>query len=51
MLNTVIACGLEPEQLKQLDQALTDDYMLRVEDCLCDGVYSDAISVLFAKME
>lgn len=42
MLNTVIACGLEPEQLEQLDQALPNDYLLRVEDCLCDGVYSDA---------
>lgn len=38
MLNTVIACGLEPEQLEQFDQALPDDYMLRVEDCLYDGV-------------
>lgn len=46
MLNTVIACGLDPEQLEQLDQTLPDDYMLRVEDCLCDGGYSDAICCL-----
>jgi len=43
MKGIVIACGLEPEQLERLDQALPDDYMFRVEDCLCDGVYSDAI--------
>ena len=32
MKGIVIACGLEPEQLERLDQALPDDYMLRVED-------------------
>ena len=37
---------MEPEQLEQLDQALPDDYLLRVEDCLCNGVYSNAICCL-----
>ena len=49
MKGIVIACGLEPEQLERLDQALPDDYMLRVEDCLCDGVYSDAICCLICE--
>ena len=46
MKGIVIACGLEPEQLERLDQALPDDYMLRVEDCPCDGVYSNAVCCL-----
>ena len=46
MLNTVIACGFEPEQLEHLDQALRDDYVLRIEDCICNGVYSNAICCL-----
>ena len=46
MKNIVIACGFEPEQLERFDQALPDDYLLCVEDCLCDGVYSDAICCL-----
>lgn len=46
MKSVVIACGLEPEQLEQLDQALSDHYVLRVEDCLCDGVYSNAVCCL-----
>lgn len=49
MKNIVIACGLDLEQLEQLDQALPDDYMLRVEDSLCDGVYSDTICCLICE--
>ena len=49
MKNVVIVCGFEPEQLEQFDQALPDDYLLRVEDCLCDGVYSDAICCLICE--
>lgn len=46
MKSVVIACGLEPEQLERLDQTLPDNYVLRVADYICDGVYSNAVCCL-----